>query len=182
MRQGSGSRSRAEGHHGEPTEQAIRERAYAIWEQEGRPDGKDLDHWLGAEAETATAISRIYKKLKQTVTIIVKHIITFGKSQSTLAIIALIVSVVSVYLNFFWHPESLKVYFRFTDPRQVGTSTLDLSYIFTDSGKQSYLIDSISIYEFWQKAPRLVTSDTVVAPLRFGEEALSLCVRRHKML
>ena len=32
-------------------EQAIRERAYAIWEQEGRPDGKDLDHWLRAEAE-----------------------------------------------------------------------------------------------------------------------------------
>jgi hypothetical protein len=32
-------------------EQAIRERAYAIWEEEGRPDRKDLDHWLRAEAE-----------------------------------------------------------------------------------------------------------------------------------
>lgn len=32
-------------------EQAIRERAYAIWEQEGHPDGKELDHWLRAEAE-----------------------------------------------------------------------------------------------------------------------------------
>src|SRR5438132_5584124 len=32
-------------------EQAIRERAYAIWEQEGHPNGKDLDHWLYAEAE-----------------------------------------------------------------------------------------------------------------------------------
>ena len=29
----------------------IRERAYAIWEQEGRPDGSSLDHWLQAEAE-----------------------------------------------------------------------------------------------------------------------------------
>ena len=29
-------------------EQAIRERADEIWEQEGRPDGKDLDHWLRA--------------------------------------------------------------------------------------------------------------------------------------
>ena len=29
----------------------ISERAYAIWEQEGRPDGKALDHWLQAEAE-----------------------------------------------------------------------------------------------------------------------------------
>jgi hypothetical protein len=36
-------------------EQAIRERAYAIWEQEGRPDGKDLDHWLRAEAEIIAA-------------------------------------------------------------------------------------------------------------------------------
>ncbi len=33
-------------------EQAIRERAYAIWEEEGRPlHGNDLDHWLRAEAE-----------------------------------------------------------------------------------------------------------------------------------
>ena len=32
-------------------EQSIRERAYAIWEQEGRPEGKSLDHWLQAEAE-----------------------------------------------------------------------------------------------------------------------------------
>jgi Protein of unknown function (DUF2934) len=29
----------------------IREGAYAIWEQEGKPDGRDLDHWLQAEAE-----------------------------------------------------------------------------------------------------------------------------------
>ena len=29
------------------------ERAYAIWEQEGRPDGKDREHWLRAEAEIA---------------------------------------------------------------------------------------------------------------------------------
>lgn len=26
-------------------------RAYFIWEQEGRPYGKDLDHWFQAEAE-----------------------------------------------------------------------------------------------------------------------------------
>ena len=30
---------------------AIRERAYAIWEHEGHPEGKALDHWLQAEAE-----------------------------------------------------------------------------------------------------------------------------------
>jgi hypothetical protein len=32
-------------------EQEIRERAYAIWEQEGHQHGKDLAHWFRAEAE-----------------------------------------------------------------------------------------------------------------------------------
>lgn len=32
-------------------EQSIRQRAYAIWEQQGRPAGHSLDHWLRAEVE-----------------------------------------------------------------------------------------------------------------------------------
>jgi hypothetical protein len=32
-------------------QRAIRERAFAIWEHEGRPSGKNLVHWLKAEAE-----------------------------------------------------------------------------------------------------------------------------------
>ena len=32
-------------------QQAPRQRAYAIWEEEGRPSGRDLDHWQRAEAE-----------------------------------------------------------------------------------------------------------------------------------
>jgi hypothetical protein len=32
-------------------EQATRERAYRIWEEEGRPRDRDIDHWLRAEAE-----------------------------------------------------------------------------------------------------------------------------------
>jgi hypothetical protein len=31
----------------------ITERAYAIWEREGRPEGKAADHWQRAEAEIA---------------------------------------------------------------------------------------------------------------------------------
>ncbi len=31
----------------------IEERAYVLWEQEGRPEGCDLDHWLRAGAEIA---------------------------------------------------------------------------------------------------------------------------------
>jgi nucleotide-binding universal stress UspA family protein len=34
--------------------QEVRERAYAIWEHEGRPEGHMLDHWLRAEAEVVT--------------------------------------------------------------------------------------------------------------------------------
>jgi DUF2934 family protein len=30
-------------------EEKIRARAYAIWEQEGRPDGKHLEHWERAK-------------------------------------------------------------------------------------------------------------------------------------
>jgi hypothetical protein len=29
----------------------VAERAHGIWETEGRPDGRDIEHWLRAEAE-----------------------------------------------------------------------------------------------------------------------------------
>ena len=35
----------------EDKEQGIRERAYRIWEDEGRPFGKDKEHWERARAE-----------------------------------------------------------------------------------------------------------------------------------
>ena len=38
-------------------EEVIRERAYAIWEEEGRPEGCDLDHWLRAEADLDLSLS-----------------------------------------------------------------------------------------------------------------------------
>lgn len=31
----------------------VQERAYEIWEREGRPDGQEMNHWLRAEAEIA---------------------------------------------------------------------------------------------------------------------------------
>jgi hypothetical protein len=34
-----------------PQESIIRERAYSIWEQEGRPDGREWDHWIQASQE-----------------------------------------------------------------------------------------------------------------------------------
>lgn len=35
----------------------IAKRAYSIWEMEGRPSGRDLEHWLRAEAEVERAAS-----------------------------------------------------------------------------------------------------------------------------
>ncbi|MGE4047223.1 MAG: DUF2934 domain-containing protein [Acetobacteraceae bacterium] len=32
-------------------ERAIRERAYFLWEEEGRPEGRALDHWQQASGE-----------------------------------------------------------------------------------------------------------------------------------
>lgn len=34
----------------------IRERAYELWEKEGRPTGRALDHWLEAERRERTAV------------------------------------------------------------------------------------------------------------------------------
>jgi len=34
-------------------EQWVQDRAYAIWERAGHPEGKALGHWLQAEAEIA---------------------------------------------------------------------------------------------------------------------------------
>jgi hypothetical protein len=43
-------------------EQAIRERAYAIWEEEGRPDGKGINHWLCAEGKIISAGEQVRKE------------------------------------------------------------------------------------------------------------------------
>jgi hypothetical protein len=43
-------------------QQAIRERAYEIWNAEGRIFGKDIDHWLRAEAELTRVCSYCFGK------------------------------------------------------------------------------------------------------------------------
>lgn len=35
----------------------IRQRAFEIWETQGRPQGRDLDHWLQAEAEVIAPLA-----------------------------------------------------------------------------------------------------------------------------
>ena len=34
-------------------EQIVRDKAYGIWEAEGRPDGRDAEHWQRAEKQVA---------------------------------------------------------------------------------------------------------------------------------
>lgn len=36
-----------------PTKQDIQHRSYQIWEKEGRPHGRDREHWFRAERELA---------------------------------------------------------------------------------------------------------------------------------
>lgn len=42
----------------ESIHQLTAKRAYEIWENEGRPDGRHLDHWLKAEKEFSRATRR----------------------------------------------------------------------------------------------------------------------------
>lgn len=36
---------------GQDNDERIRQRAHAIWESEGRPEGRDADHWTRAQEE-----------------------------------------------------------------------------------------------------------------------------------
>ncbi|MEX0696950.1 MAG: DUF2934 domain-containing protein [Dongiaceae bacterium] len=36
----------------------IRERAYSLWEREGRPHGRQMEHWLRAESEITGTVGR----------------------------------------------------------------------------------------------------------------------------
>lgn len=38
-------------HKASATEESIKARAYALWEDEGRPEGKHLEHWRRAAEE-----------------------------------------------------------------------------------------------------------------------------------
>ena len=39
------------------SDDAIRERAYHIWEREGRPHGRDFEHWVRARVELIAEVS-----------------------------------------------------------------------------------------------------------------------------
>ena len=47
-------------------ESSIRHRAYAIWEEEGRPDGREWDHWERASQEVMKPAPRMIEPTPQT--------------------------------------------------------------------------------------------------------------------
>jgi hypothetical protein len=49
-------------------EQRIRERAYALWELEGRPDGRDFAHWMRAVLEVADESRDVPQSLPEVAT------------------------------------------------------------------------------------------------------------------
>src|SRR5580704_1580608 len=67
-----------------------------------------------------------------------------------ISVVALIWSMANTYFTFFWHPQDLRVYFRFPAPAaQVGTNTLNVNYIMSNMGNQAVLIEDVGIYELW---------------------------------
>lgn len=47
-----------------PSEQAIRERAYFLWEQNGRPAGRELEFWSHAAAALAAVAPELASRRK----------------------------------------------------------------------------------------------------------------------
>ena len=41
--------------HTEPSPEEIAKCAFCIWEQEGKPEGREIEHWLQAEKQLAAA-------------------------------------------------------------------------------------------------------------------------------
>jgi len=46
------------------TREAIQKRSYTIWEREGRPHGRDHEHWKIAESELLVELERLHQEAK----------------------------------------------------------------------------------------------------------------------
>jgi hypothetical protein len=62
---------------------------------------------------------------------------------------ALLWSGANTFFTWFWHPEDLRVYLRFPKPLQVGTDSLDITYVFSNMGNQTVLIEDVAMDELW---------------------------------
>jgi Protein of unknown function (DUF2934) len=76
----------------EQREHVIRERAYALWEQDGRPDGRSLAYWSQAETEIAAGqaladqdeAERVKSRRDRSVTKSIQSTRSRGSAQATI--------------------------------------------------------------------------------------------------
>jgi hypothetical protein len=89
------------------------------------------------------------------------------------SVVALLVSIGNLYFTFFWHHEDLRLYLRFRDPLQVGTDKLDISYLFTNVGDRSVLVEDIGVLIFFRNAVSLYNPsrefDACATPYLYGQ-------------
>jgi hypothetical protein len=91
--------------------------------------------------------------------------VTEARRLAALSILVAITSLcATVYFNFFWHPESLRVYFRLPDPGEIGSNHLRANFFFINSGKEASLIEDI-----W------LIAVAANSPARASGSELSLC-------
>jgi hypothetical protein len=70
-----------------------------------------------------------------------------------IGLLSVLISLVTLYLTYFWKPDDLVVYFRFSDPKEIGTNQLHLNYIFSNAGKTPVFIEDVSLDEvFYQRS------------------------------
>jgi hypothetical protein len=58
LQEGTMSKDKKPPAHKQAEEEQTRERAYYIWEKAGRPEGRDLEHWLVAKTEEVSATEK----------------------------------------------------------------------------------------------------------------------------
>ncbi len=65
-------------------DERLKRRAYELWEMEGRPEGKDKEHWSRAESEPSSSeeVTRTFGPDGAKVTEVTKRKKTFNKSTS----------------------------------------------------------------------------------------------------
>jgi hypothetical protein len=75
---------------------------------------------------------------------------TFFRTQGLSFVVAVVSLLVTLAVNS-WKPDDLVAYFRFADPKEVGTNQLHLNYIFSNAGKTPTFIEDVSLTEvFYQ--------------------------------
>jgi hypothetical protein len=74
-----------------------------------------------------------------------------AKFSLIISFFALISPGLNVYMSQFWKPDDLVVYFRLPEPTQIGTERLKMSFIFSNSGRNSAFIEDVSIIQILYK-------------------------------